>query len=267
MGVVLVMVMLSGCSLGIRSTPTPIPTLLRPVALTGRSETLVVCLPGRGDSMAEYEREGIVSILRESSVRADAVIVDAHLAYYYNRTVVDRLRTDVLLPARQQGYSRIVLVGVSLGSLGGLLSERDNPGLIDALVLLGPYLGEDNRLFDQIVSAGGPRAWAAARDPRTGKVEEQLWTFLGTKTAALPVTWLLSGRADKYGRGQRLFAGLLPATRIITVEGGHDWPTWRGLWRDFCLHSELFNSERAGESPATPDAPSNRAPEVVEQVR
>ena len=201
--------------------------------------------------MADYERAGIVSTLRAAGVMADAIIVDAHLGYYYKRTVVERLRTDVLLPAREKGYRRIVLVGVSLGGLGGLLCERDYPGSVDALVLLGPYLGEHDRLFDHIAEAGGPVHWATGRSPQAGKVEEQLWTFLGTKSDNLPVTLLLSGHSDKYARGQQLFAGLLPLRNVSTIEGGHDWKTWGALWRDVCFHSDLFRTERSAGTSTT----------------
>lgn len=247
-GMATALLVLTGCSVLMRDTPVPIPTLMRPVSSTGRTETLVVFLPGRGDTMADYERAGIITTLREAGVKADAIIVDAHLGYYYQRTVVERLHADVFHPAREKGYRRIVLVGVSLGGLGGLLGEHDRPGSVDALVLLGPFLGEDNALFDRIDAAGGPVAWAGGRDPKAGKVEEQLWTFLGSKTSDLPPTWLLSGRDDKYGRGQRLFAGLLPASRVKIVEGDHGWHTWSKLWRDFCINSDAFQAERTDAS-------------------
>ena len=76
-----------------------------------------------------------MTTLRESGARVDSIAVDAHLGYYFQRTVIARLQADVLQPARQQGYRRIVLVGVSLGGLGALLCERDLPGSVDALVL------------------------------------------------------------------------------------------------------------------------------------
>lgn len=244
-GLAFALLALTGCSLFLRDTPTPIPTLASPLSASGRTETLVVFLRGRGGSMVDFEREGMVAALREAGVRADTIAVDAHLGYYFKKTAIIRLQADVLVPARQQGYRRIVLVGVSLGGLGALLCERDNPGSVDALVLLGPFLGEKDRLFDLIDQAGGPAAWAAGRDPQAGSIEEQIWTFLGTRSAALPATWLLSGRADSYGRGHRLFAGLLPATRVATIAGGHDWPVWRALWRDVCFSSDLFQAERA----------------------
>jgi pimeloyl-ACP methyl ester carboxylesterase len=159
-----------------------------------------------------------------------------------------------LLPARLRGYRRIVLVGVSLGGLGALLSEREYPGSVDALVLLGPYLGDDGRLFAGIAAAGGPAAWATGRDLHTGRVEEQLWTFLGTRSAALPPTWLLCGRGDSLGPGHRLLAGLLPAARVATIEGAHDWPTWNALWREVCFHSDLFRAEKTGAGPLVPEA-------------
>lgn len=237
---------LTGCSLLVRDTPAPIPTALRPLTGSGRTGTLVVFLPGRGETMAAYEQKGVVTTLREAGVKADAILVDAHLGYYFNRTVVDRLRTDVLLPARQQGYRRIVVVGLSLGGLGALLLERDQPGSADALVLLSPYLGGSEAFFERINAAGGPGAWAAGRDPLAGSVPEQTWTFLGTKTSALPPIWLSRGHEDRYARGHHLFATLLPAARVATIEGAHDWETWRTLWRDLCFNSDLFQAERAG---------------------
>lgn len=244
MGLVAGLVASSGCSLLVRDAPTPIPTLARPFSAPDRTTTLVVWLPGRGDVLEDFDQQGIARIMREAGVKADAVVVDGHLGYYFKRTIIDRLRTDVLEPARRQGYRRIVLAGLSLGGLGSLLNERDNPGAVDALVLLAPSLGDEDRLFDQIDAAGGPAAWATGRDPLAGSVYEMIWTFLGNRSAALPPTWLLSGRGDSFNRGHRLFAGLLPASRVTMIAGGHDWPTWQALWRDVCLHAEVFQAER-----------------------
>lgn len=236
---------LTGCSLFVRATPTPIPTQASPVAVNGRTSTLVVFLPGRGGTLGAFEREGVIATLREAGVQADTVELDAHMGYYLKKTTVEQLRDELLLPARQQGYRRIVLVGISLGGLGSLLTERDHPGSVDALVLLAPYLGRKGKLFDEIASAGGPAAWARGRDPRAGSVEEQVWTFLGTKTPALPPTWLLSGTEDPYARGHRLFATLLPAGRVTTLPGAHEWPVWRALWREVCFRSDVFAAERS----------------------
>ena len=47
-------------------------------------------------------------------------VADIHLSYYITRTAIQRLREDVILPARASGYKRISLAGISLGGLGAL---------------------------------------------------------------------------------------------------------------------------------------------------
>lgn len=243
-----------GCVYFPRATPRPLPVV--PVAASApTAATLVVFLPGRGDRMEDFEREGLVAAMRRAGVRADWVGVDAHLGYYLNRSVVDALRDDILRPARARGYRRIVVVGVSLGGLGALLCARDAPALVDALVLLAPYLGDRAAFFAEVERAGGPAAWATGRPGRADDVAAELWTFLGQQHARLPPTWLGWGESDRLAAGHRLLAPLLPAERVRVIAGGHTWTIWRELWRELCENSELF----AGEKRAPPDAtPSGR---------
>lgn len=247
----------TGCTLFLRDTPTPIPTQSTRISPTDRATTLVVFLPGRGGSMADFEKQGFLTILQEAGIKADTIAVDSHLGYYIKRTVIDRLWADVLQPARQQGYHRIVLVGVSLGGVGALFSEREHPGAADALVLLGPYLGDKQKVFEKITAAGGPAAWATGRDLYADNVEEQIWTFLGAKAASLPPTWLLFGKGDSLTPGHRLFASMLPAARVASIDGAHDWPTWQALWRDVCANTDLFLVEKV---PAANHAPIGSHP-------
>jgi len=191
----------------------------------------------------DFEQEGFIDVMRTAGVRADVVTVDAHLGYYYNRTVLERLEADVIVPARAKGYRRILLVGVSLGGLGALLHERDFPGSVDGLVVLAPYLGREGSLFKQIAAAGGPQAWAVGRDLSAGEVEEQIWAFLGSRSQLLPPTWLSYGRGDDFAGGHNMLARLLPAVRVRSIEGGHDWPTWRALWQEVCRDTVLFPLE------------------------
>jgi pimeloyl-ACP methyl ester carboxylesterase len=236
---------LSGCSMLLRDTPTPIPFKTATSSPTASGRTLVVFLPGRGGAIEDFEKHGMTAVLRDAGVDADTVAVDAHLNYYYRRTVIERLKADVIEPARQRGYSRIVMVGVSLGGLGSLLYERDHPGQIETIVLIAPYLGDKDRLFENIVASGGPAAWAAGREARNGGVEEQLWTFLGSRSLALPSTWLLAGRDDRLSQGHRLLATILPSERVHFIAGGHDWRTWQALWREVCRNSPLFAAEKS----------------------
>ena len=130
---------LAGCA-RLRPTPVPIPTVSYPGS--GQMRTLVVLLPGRYDSPEDFGRYGFPEIAARAGVRADMVVVDAHLGYYYKRTIVDRLREDVIAPARKR-YDRVWLAGISLGGTGSLLYVAEHPEDVDGIVLLAPFLGED----------------------------------------------------------------------------------------------------------------------------
>src|SRR5712672_3477612 len=87
---------------------------------------------------------------------ADIVVADLHFGYYLRQTAIERLREDVILPARTRGYQCISLVGISLGGFGalyyaessgrsrafdrfGALSRRPRP---DRRNLTGGYYGK-----------------------------------------------------------------------------------------------------------------------------
>src|SRR6266446_145960 len=93
--------------------PRPAVAPLRTVSLPGAGTAagdLLVFLPGRGDRPEDFERRGLLAAARAAGVEADVVAVDAHLAYYYKRTIADRLWEDVIVHARGRGYARIWLV-------------------------------------------------------------------------------------------------------------------------------------------------------------
>ena len=71
---------------------------------------------------------------------------------------MNRLREDVIGPARSGGYSTIWLVGISLGGLGAGLYTGHYPGDVASLVLLAPFLGEAP-IIEEIAAAGGVRTW------------------------------------------------------------------------------------------------------------
>jgi pimeloyl-ACP methyl ester carboxylesterase len=233
----------AGCLYLPRPTVAPIPSVTLSVSPSSTTKTLVVFLPGRGDSMNDFVGKGLLATLSEAAVAVDVVCVDAHMGYYLNGSLVERLQQDVLGPARRRGYQRIVGVGISLGGLGALLTERDKPGSFDALVLIAPYLGNDRRLLTQIRNSGGAARWAALRGTDyPSSVDEAVWIFLGTHAGSLPETWLLFGRRDRYGAGQRLFADMLRGDHVTIAEGNHAWPTWSRLWRTVCNSPGVLTS-------------------------
>lgn len=217
-----------------RPQPTTVPlrTLDAPVAAPAASRTadrcLVVFLPGRGDLPEDFFRQGFDRELREAGSSCEVVAVDAHLGYYYERSIEDRLRQDVIAPARARGVDEIWLVGISLGGLGSVLYTKEHPREIEGIVMLAPYLGEEE-VIDEIAAAGGLRAW----EPR-GPLERfdfrRIWQWLDRANPRRPPIYLAYGERDRFSRAHALLADALPPDRVITLPGRHTWRTWSRLW-------------------------------------
>jgi pimeloyl-ACP methyl ester carboxylesterase len=111
--------------------------------------------------------------VRETGRAVDILLVDAHLGYYAARTVLERLRHDVIGPARTR-YESIRLIGVSMGGLGALLYAARYPGHVTDVALLAPFVGEARvpsdrarlRAAGQDRAGAGPRRRRPARRPR-----------------------------------------------------------------------------------------------------
>jgi pimeloyl-ACP methyl ester carboxylesterase len=134
-------------------------------------------------------------------------------------------------PARREGYREIWLVGVSLGGMGALAHARDYPEATTGLILLAPFLGTRGTVAE-VGRAGGLGAWepdAATREHPDGALLFWLKTS-GRAPIVAPEVHLGYGRDDRFGAASRLLESRLPASRVVSVEGGHDWPTWRRLW-------------------------------------
>lgn len=226
---------------GLRETRAPLATLLEKSSCARNTDTLLVMLPGLYSTPDEFEREGFVHAVRDNRVAADVMLVDAHIGYYNDKTILARLEADVVGPARSQGYRHIWFVGISLGGFGSLLYAQTHPGELAGVVALAPYLGE-RVLGTDISNAGGLAKWrgpfidASAAAPRRPN-ETQLWQWLRgyvgfTQTnAARPPLYLGFGMDDRFVFSHRLLAAALPPERVFTTEGGHDWPEWRRLWQ------------------------------------
>jgi pimeloyl-ACP methyl ester carboxylesterase len=191
---------------------------------------LLVLLPGAHMAPAEMQREGFVAAVRQRRLAVDVSIADAHLGYVHDGSVMQHLHADVIAPARAAGYRRIWLGGISLGGYLALHYARLHPGQIEGLTLLAPYLGARS-LFDTMAAAGGPQAWRQnTTAPQPEQPDDALWRWLLDPAALHPPTWLGFGREDRFAEAHHLLAGLLPAERVHTLPGGHDWAPWRALW-------------------------------------
>ena len=230
---------LAGCSI-FMARPTTIPMdVLHPPgsACPGRAPVLLVMLPGAYSRQADFIDKGYVEAVRSRGLAADIAIADAHLGYFNDRSVLTRLREDVILPARAQGY-RVWFVGISLGGFAALGYAARHEEEVDGLVLIAPYLGR-RQLLDEIDAAGGPMLWRNSphAPPTEDEPERRVWEWLTDRAAApeapatarLPI-YLGHGSTDRFAASHRVFAGVLPAGHSEELPGGHDWAPWRALW-------------------------------------
>ncbi len=192
---------------------------------------LLIYLPGNGDAADAFNRSGLNAMLRERDLNVDVLGVNAHLGYYRNGSILERLKQDVIEPAKKRGYERIWLAGNSLGAYGSILYVARYPADIAGVVLLGAYAGEQG-IIREIEQAGGLRNW----DPGTIEKRDwdrQLWSWLKHyegHASEYPPVYLGYGRLDRFIYAQELLTTVLPADRVVVVSGGHDWSTWKKAW-------------------------------------
>jgi pimeloyl-ACP methyl ester carboxylesterase len=200
----------------------------------GSKRCLTVLLPGRYAAPEGFGRGGFGRAVAERNLPMDVIAVDAHLGYYRTRTVIDRIRTDVIEPARRRGYEEIWLAGTSLGGLGSLIYMREHPGDLRGVLVIAPYLGEED-VIDEIEAAGGPRQWQVPPTIAGNDIGRTVWSFLaggGLSRSELPV-YLGWGEGDRFARSNAMFGGLLPPERLFRAPGGHDMKTWNRIWARF----------------------------------
>jgi S-formylglutathione hydrolase FrmB len=217
----------------VRLLPAAIPVISQRYACPGdaTARTLIVFLPGIGDTAVDYERHGFIEAVKRAGWPADLVVVDAHYGYYANRTILDRLHADIFEPAKALGYQDRWLVGISLGGFGALLYASRHPMDVTGVVAMAPYLG-GSAMVQEIVAAGGVTAWMPTTvDDRD--YERQLWAWLKqyeTREVGLPVLCLAYGERDTFVEAHRLLHAILPKEQVFVESGQHDWTTWKRLW-------------------------------------
>jgi pimeloyl-ACP methyl ester carboxylesterase len=271
---------IAGCSLP-RQNLIPMKVLRDHSGCATSASTLVVMLPGAYSLPEEFVQEGFVADLRRHSAATDVVMVDAHLGYFTDRSVLRRLRDDVVLPGRAAGYRSIWLVGISLGGFAALGYATRHGEDIDGVLAIAPYPGTA-ALQREIALAGGPQAWASAAGetaavakaggqavaspqpvqapraddhaasnvaakPEPDDLERDIWQWLATGAgAAKPLVYLGYGQDDRFAKGLQTLATTLPPAQITAVPGGHDWAPWRALWGGWLERGLL----RADDCPA-----------------
>lgn len=245
---IVALLFLSACIPGGR-TETKIP-VQRVQALQGeQSRILIVILPGRGDDVAALKASGIAEAIQSSVPNADVVLTGVSLAYYMEGRMPQRLREEVILPAKEFGYKEIWLVGASMGGMGTLMYDREYAGDITGLVLLAPYLG-GKAVLTQINQAGGLDNWDAGVVPQTinrNNFDRELWRYIKTwqrgKDSRSNNVWLAYGKNDRLSAAMPPLQKVLDQQHVFVREGGHAWTVWTPAAKEIFAAIE---KERAG---------------------
>ena len=221
---VLAIVLSAGCATGPAREPP-----LHTVQVGDRNDTLVVMLPGIKDRAEQFFVAGFVG--DDAAAEAfDVLVVEPQMSDYVRGTLVERLRAEVIGPARARGYDEIWLLGVSIGGYGSLLYASEFPADIRGVVLLAPYLG-GRRVPRAITAAGGlddlaGRHGTSARSSTVGGRSRRL---IERSDATIVLGF---GGQDRLVATYAPLLEALPRSQIYTADGGHEWTTWAPLWQE-----------------------------------
>ncbi len=203
-------------------------THLEPAQPGVTSSTQIVLLPAAYTGPEDFLRAGFVNAARDRGLAIDLAFVEFNLLHVTDRSLLRKLRHEVVLPARAMGCQSLWFCGISLGGFIALAYAQRYPTEVDGLCLLAPYLG--NRMITgEIERAGGVAAWQPGELAQDDD-ERRIWNFIKTRPPGLHLGF---GREDRFADGHRMMAATLPPESVDVLPGGHDWPVWRQLWDNF----------------------------------
>lgn len=207
-----------------------------------RSDTLLVLLPPALASIDDFDAQGFVSAVRQRQLPVDLLLADVTAQHVLDHCVVAAMAAHVLQPARANGYRSIWLAGISMGAFNALHCAAHHAEQLAGLYLMAPYPGTAD-VVAEIRAAGGATRWC--QQPFSAQDERTWWQWLGQQSlqAQWPTpVYFATGATDRFLKGQRLLADLLPPERVRILPGDHQWPTWKALWEDWLDHGPLARS-------------------------
>jgi alpha/beta hydrolase family protein len=193
--------------------------------------TRLLLLPAAYTAPEDFLREGFVRAARERRLPVDLVFVELKLQHLTDRTILRRLRHEIVLPARALGCRSVWLGGISLGGFIALAYAARFTQEIDGLCLLAPYLG-NHMVIGEIERANGLDGWTPG-DLTEDDDERRIWRFIKEQRNGTSPLHLGFGSEDRFANSHRLMAGALAPDNVDVVPGGHEWPAWRQLWENF----------------------------------
>ena len=201
-----------------------------PALATAAAPARMVWLPGAYHGAQDFLAAGFSDAVRKRRISLDLDFVDLELAHVGDRSALQRLRSDIVLPARAAGVS-IWMGGISLGGLLALNYAASFPDELDGLCLLAPYLG-NRMLTAEIAAARGLAAWRPGELAETDE-ERRIWRYIKSRRADSRPLYLGFGDADRFAAAHAMLAATLPADSVDVIAGGHEWSTWVRLWENF----------------------------------
>jgi pimeloyl-ACP methyl ester carboxylesterase len=189
----------------------------------------MIWLPGAYHSARDFLHAGFAQAVIDRQAALDLTFIDLEMQHLDDRAALQRLRSDIVLPALASGAS-VWLAGISLGGALALDYASSYPDALAGLCLLAPYLG-NRMLIAEIAAAGGLTAWDPGELAETDS-ERRIWRHLKTRASSYSL-FLGYGRDDRFSPAHSLLAKALPADAVEVIEGGHEWRTWSKLWENF----------------------------------
>jgi pimeloyl-ACP methyl ester carboxylesterase len=205
--------------------------ILEPAETGSLAPTRILLLPAAYTAPEDFQREGFVSAARDRALPLDLVFVELKLQHLTDRTILRRLRHEVILPARAVGCTSLWLGGISLGGFVALAYAERYPHEIDGLCLFAPYLG-NHIITGEIERAQGVHQWTPG-ELADEDDERRIWRFIKEQRDRPAPLHLGFGREDRFAASHRMMATALAPGSVDIVPGGHEWPAWRRLWENF----------------------------------
>ena len=199
-------------------------------ALAGvRAPTQMIWLPGAYHSAQDFLDQGFVRAAAQRRVPLDLRFVDLEMQHLIDRDVFQRLRSEIVLPARASG-AEVWLAGISLGGLVALDYASSHIGELGGLCLLAPYLG-NRMLMNEIAARSGLAGWEPG-ELAESDTERRIWRYIKTRVDSAKL-FLGYGKDDRFSAAHEMLAAALPADSVDVVAGGHEWDAWLKLWENF----------------------------------
>jgi len=222
-------------------------TLCEPAQAGVTASTRMLFLPAAYSSPEDFVQAGFVTAVRDRALPLDLVFADVNLQHLTDRTILRRVRHELVLPARALGCSSIWICGISLGGFIGLSFAERYTSEIDGLCLLAPYLG-NHMITGEIERDKGVATWQPG-ELAPDDDERRVWRYIKSR-ASQPIAIRLGyGREDRFANSHRMMAAALSPAEVRVVPGGHEWPVWAQLWGDF-LDSQFIHQDRDLQSSA-----------------